>query len=199
MRTGARPPRAPGVNRALEIRCTRFLVLVVALQGLVTAPILAVTPALAGPASASPALAASASAAPANPGGPRTSLADVEDEVMCPICGTLLELSESPQAKRQRVFVDRLIAEGRTKEQIKEALVEQYGPQVLALPEGSGFNLSAYLVPAIAFLVAAAALAVGVTRWRRNARPPQSKTPPAAPPEGDAAERLDADIARYDL
>ena len=43
-------------------------------------------------------------AAPA-PAAPQTSIADVEDEVMCPICGTLLELAESPQAQRERAFI----------------------------------------------------------------------------------------------
>jgi cytochrome c-type biogenesis protein CcmH len=47
---------------------------------------------------------------------PRASLPDIEDEVMCPICGTLLELSEAPQAVRERVFIRRLIAEGQSKE-----------------------------------------------------------------------------------
>ncbi|MGZ5336216.1 MAG: cytochrome c-type biogenesis protein, partial [Solirubrobacterales bacterium] len=55
------------------------------------------------------------------------SLTDIEDEVMCPICGTLLELSEAPQAERQRDLIRRLIAQGRSKEEIKEALVAEYG------------------------------------------------------------------------
>lgn len=128
---------------------------------------------------------------------PRARLTDIEAEVMCPICGTLLELSESPQGKRERAFIARLIAAGETKSQIKDALVAQYGPAVLALPRGSGFDLSAYLAPAIALLVATAALALGLRRWRRNARPAGGK--PVAAPRGEAAERLDADIARYDL
>lgn len=129
----------------------------------------------------------------------QTRIADVEDEVMCPICGTLLELSESPQAQRERAFIARLIAAGRTKQQIKDALVAEYGPRVLAQPRASGFDLTAYLVPAIAFLVAAVALAVGVARWRRNAPPAGSQTPAATGPEGEAAKRLEADISRYDL
>ena len=51
---------------------------------------------------AAPAAAAAASC-------PKTSLADIEDEVMCPVCGTLLQLSDSPQADRERVFIRRLI------------------------------------------------------------------------------------------
>ena len=130
---------------------------------------------------------------------PQTSRVDIEDEVMCPICGTLLQLAESPQAQRQRVFVDRLVAEGRSKDEVKDALVAEYGQEVLALPDDSGFDLSAYLVPAIGFLVAALALAIGVGRWRRAGGPPDSGSPPAAPPQGEDAERLEADLARYDL
>jgi len=126
-------------------------------------------------------------------------LNDLEDEVMCPICGTLLQLAESPQAQRQRAFVRRQIAAGKSKEEIKRALVAQYGDEVLALPEGSGFQLSAYLVPAIAFLAAAVALAIGVGRWRRGSGPPDDGEPAPRAPHGEQAERLDADIARYDL
>ena len=131
---------------------------------------------------------------------PQTNISDIEDEVMCPICGTLLELAESPQAQRERILVKRLIAEGRSKEEIKDALVAEYGRDVLALPRGSGFDLTAYLVPAIAFLVAIVALALGVRRWRRAAKPPggDGESGPAGP-RGDDAERLEADLARYDL
>ena len=130
---------------------------------------------------------------------PRTNVNDVEGEVMCPICGTLLELAESPQAQRERVLVKRLIAAGKTKAEVKDALVAQYGPAVLALPGGSGFDLSAYLVPVIAFVVAAVALAFGVLRWRRAAKPPGPGGTAASGPQGEDAERLDADLARYDL
>ena len=42
---------------------------------------------------------------------PRTTLADVEDEVMCPVCGTPLGLaSEAPQAQRERAYIERMIA-----------------------------------------------------------------------------------------
>jgi len=137
---------------------------------------------------------------PAFAATPQTSISDVEDEVMCPICGTLLELSESPQAERERVYVKRLIAEGKSKAEIKDALVAEYGRQVLALPGGSGFDLSAYLVPAVAFALALAGLVVGVRRWRRAGDDADGPSPPpASGPRGEDAERLEADLARYDL
>jgi cytochrome c-type biogenesis protein CcmH len=146
------------------------------------------------------ALALLALASPVAAATPQTTINDVEDEVMCPICGTLLELAESPQAARERAFVKRLIAEGKSKAAVKDALVAQYGQAVLAVPSGSGFDLSAYLVPAIAFVLAAAGLAIGVRRWRNAGRtPPGSGRPPAGGPGGEDAERLQADLARYDL
>ncbi|HET8956183.1 MAG TPA: cytochrome c-type biogenesis protein CcmH [Solirubrobacterales bacterium] len=136
--------------------------------------------------------------APAALAGERASLTEIEKQVMCPVCGTLLQLAESPQAQRERVFIDRLIAEGKTEAEVKDALVAEYGDEVLALPPGSGFSLSAYLVPILAFLIAAAALAVGVLRWRR-AGGGDGPAPRPAGPSGEDSERLDADLARYDL
>jgi cytochrome c-type biogenesis protein CcmH len=131
---------------------------------------------------------------------PQTSVSEISSEVMCPVCGTLLELAESPQALRQKAFVARLVGEGRSKDEIKDALVAEYGTEVLALPQGSGFDLSAYLVPIFAFVLALIALSVGVVRWRRAGRRSERDGPPSpAGPNAEDAERLDADLARYDL
>jgi cytochrome c-type biogenesis protein CcmH/NrfF len=144
------------------------------------------------------ALAVLAVAAPSAAAAPRASLTEIEKQVMCPVCGTLLQLAESPQAQREKAFIERLIAEGKTEDQIKDALVAEYGDEVLALPQDSGFSLSAYVVPIVAFVVAAIALAFGVMRWRRASSSGRGQ-PAAAGPKGDDAERLDADLARYDL
>lgn len=138
---------------------------------------------------------ASAIASPA----PQTTVHDIEDEVMCPICGTLLELADSPQAKREKVYVAKLVAAGKTKAEIKDALVAQYGPPVLALPKASGFDLSAYLVPIIAIVIAMIVLIFSVARWRRDGQRPSPDEDAAPAPQGEDAERLDADLGRYDL
>lgn len=131
---------------------------------------------------------------------PQTSLSEISAEVMCPVCGTLLELAESPQAQREKAFVSRLVDEGKSKDQIKDALVAEYGTEVLALPQGSGFDLSAYLVPVVAFVVAVIALTIGILRWRRAGESRQREQPAAVVgPSAEDEERLDADLARYDL
>lgn len=121
---------------------------------------------------------------------PKASLSDIEDEVMCPTCGTALSLSESPLADRMRVFIQRQIDAGRSKEAIKDRLVEQFGPEVLATPPREGFSLTAYLVPLAAFTLAAVSMAFALTR--RRGRPPPSDTGPA----GEGFDDLvDADLA----
>ncbi|HEX5984469.1 MAG TPA: cytochrome c-type biogenesis protein CcmH [Solirubrobacterales bacterium] len=141
-----------------------------------------------------------AALAPAAVAAEDVTLAEIEREVMCPVCGTLLQLAEAPQAQRQKAFVSRLIEEGKSEQEIKDALVAEYGEEVLALPEGEGFNLSAYVVPIAAFVLAAIALAVAAVRWRRAGGGGGPDRPAAAGgPKGEDAERLDADLARYDL
>jgi cytochrome c-type biogenesis protein CcmH len=124
---------------------------------------------------------------------PRTNLPDVEDEVMCTICGTLLEESDSPQADSERELIRKLIAEGETKNQIKDALVAQYGPNVLATPSGHGFDLAAWIVPGLVIGLVFAGLCVGAYRLSR--RPSPAASPPLDP--SDAA-RLDADMSGQD-
>ena len=75
---------------------------------------------------------------------------------MCIVCGVPLELAtEAPQANRSASYIRSLIAEGLTKEEIKDRLVDQYGPEVLAIPGDDGFDLAAWIVPGAAIVVAA--------------------------------------------
>jgi cytochrome c-type biogenesis protein CcmH len=132
---------------------------------------------------------------------PKTTLGDVEDEVMCPVCGVPLELAtESPQANRERAFIQRQIAECRSKGEIKRALAAQFGDDVLSLPDDEGFDLAAYLVPAGAFALGLALVALAIRRWRRGGPPTPSARAAAGPaPDPRDAARLDEDLSRYDL
>jgi cytochrome c-type biogenesis protein CcmH len=129
---------------------------------------------------------------------PRTSLADIEDEVMCVACGIPLELAtDAPQAKREREFIVRLVDSCASKDQVKTALVAEFGDDVLAVPDDEGFDLAAYVVPVLAVLLGLGAVALAVIRWRRRrGTPAPAGGPPASAGED---ERLDADIKRYEL
>lgn len=136
-------------------------------------------------------------AAPALAAAPRASLVDIEDEVMCVTCKIPLNIAESPQATRERELIRRLIDRGLDKRQIKAALVAEYGNDVLALPDGDGFGVTAYAVP-IALLVALiAALALLVPRWRSRAPAGVDDAASETLSSADAL-RLDEELARYD-
>jgi cytochrome c-type biogenesis protein CcmH/NrfF len=125
---------------------------------------------------------------------PKTTLPDVEDEVMCVECRTALNVSTAPVADQERAFIRDRIAEGMTKEQIKAALVEEYGPDVLAEPPGDGFDLAAWLVPGALVVVAALGIALVARRWRRT---PEAETARAELDPADA-RRLDAELSAFD-
>jgi cytochrome c-type biogenesis protein CcmH len=123
------------------------------------------------------------------------TLPDVEDEVMCATCRVPLNVAESPQADRERDFIRALIAQGKSKDEIKQALVAQYGRDVLAMPR----NRAATLVP-VGVGVAIVALALLLLpRWRRRARTRASTPLPVGPSLSPAdAARLDEDLRRFD-
>jgi cytochrome c-type biogenesis protein CcmH len=128
---------------------------------------------------------------------PRATLPDIEDEVMCVECRTALNVSTAPVADQERAFIRARIAEGMSKEEIKAALVAEYGPDVLAEPDPEGFDLAAWLVPGALIALAALGVAVLARRWRRRSGgdPPAAAGPELEP--GDA-RRLDQELRAFD-
>jgi cytochrome c-type biogenesis protein CcmH/NrfF len=145
-------------------------------------------------------IAAPAAQAAATAPEPKTTLPDVADEVMCLVCGVLLdEAPDSPQAQQEVAFIRKRIAAGETKDQIKDDLVAEYGENVLAEPSTSGFDLMAWVIPAGAILLAGLAIAIGVGRWRRAGEALATLEREREPLDPADRERLDSDLARYDL
>jgi cytochrome c-type biogenesis protein CcmH len=127
--------------------------------------------------------------------------AQLEGEVMCPVCGTTLDQSDSPAAQQiKRVIRDR-IAAGDSDCRIKDRLVSSYGESILAAPRRSGFGLLAWWVPLGGILVAAAAVGYAAWRWSRR-REPEAAFDPSLNGHGaiDPAleRRLDEELARFD-
>jgi len=119
---------------------------------------------------------------------PRATLPDVEDEVMCTTCNVPLNIAESPQADRQRAFIRGLIDRGLDKQQIKAALVTEYGEDVLALPDSDGFGITAYAIPVGLVVILAGGLALLLPSWRRRS--------PAGIGDGDDRATLSDEDAR---
>jgi cytochrome c-type biogenesis protein CcmH len=122
------------------------------------------------------------------------SPSDLEAEFVCPTCKTTLDQSDSPIARRMKQVIRNSLAEGKTEAQIRDQLVAQFGPAVVAEPPKKGFDLLAWLVPL--GILAAGAVGVGAIAWgwRRS----RADEPPPAPLDPGLERRLDAELERFD-
>ena len=120
--------------------------------------------------------------------------AELEGEVMCPVCGTTLDQSDSPAAQQIKRVIARRIAAGDTKSEIKARLVTNYGDAILAAPPHHGFGLLAWWLPIAGIVAAAALVGFGAWRWSRARAP----APAAAPLDPALERRLDDELRRYE-
>jgi len=120
--------------------------------------------------------------------------ADLEAELVCPVCKTTVDQSTAPVAQRMKAFIRVRIAAGDSEQEIKDALVDQFGPGVLATPPKSGFGLVAWLLPLAALVVGAIVVGLLIRSWSRRRAPPEDDLP--LDPQ---LERLvDEELARFD-
>jgi len=131
---------------------------------------------------------------------PKVNYYDFQNEVMCVVCRVSLASASGPQADSERQTIRNLIAQGRTEDQIKTALVAAYGDRVLALPRDSGVNVLVYIVPIAVVVLGLTGVAIALPRWRRHSaeRAARPFAIGSADLSADDARRLDDDLARYD-
>ena len=132
--------------------------------------------------------AAGAAAAPPN-------AADLEAEIVCPVCETTLDQSNAPIAERMKAFIRVRIAAGDSEQEIKDALVAEFGTEVLAEPPGGGFGLLAWLLPVLGLAVGAVALALLVRSWSSRR---ERETVSEEPLDPQLERLVDEELARFD-
>ena len=130
----------------------------------------------------------------AAPAAATPSPSDLEAEFVCPTCKTTLDQSDSPIARRMKQMIRSSLAEGKTEKQIRDELVAQFGPAVVAEPPKKGFDLLAWLVPL--GILAAGAVGVGAVAWGWRRR--RADEPPPAPLDPALERRVDAELERFD-
>ncbi len=128
-------------------------------------------------------------AAAAAPGSRQDSILnartkEVASQLRCPVCqGLSLQDSPSDLARQMRALVHDQLAAGKSPDEVKQYFVSKYGEWILLQPQAHGFNLVAYLLPALVLLAGAALVWTAARRWVRSPEGPEG---PAEDPGRDA-------------
>ncbi len=93
---------------------------------------------------------------------------EIYRETRCPTCNTPLDVSNSPAARDIKDFIAARVAQGQSEDQILDALVAEFGREVLATPPKSGFDLVAWIVPILLVVVGLAAIPFITRAWARR-------------------------------
>jgi cytochrome c-type biogenesis protein CcmH len=108
-------------------------------------------------------------------------------ELMCPVCDAqTIDGSSAQIAIDMRMKVRELLNEGNTNAEVKDYFVFRYGEDILAAPEGSGFNLLAWIVPVVIVFGGIGIALVTIRNMRRSRVQLQPVT-----------ERQQADLSGY--
>jgi cytochrome c-type biogenesis protein CcmH len=116
----------------------------------------------------------------------------IDRMLMCPVCpGETIDQSQVELARQMRLRVREMLAQGASRQQVLDFFVSRYGVEILAAPPKSGFNLVAWVFPALAVPLA---LAGGLLALRAMRRRPALEL--ESVPRSDAG--LDPFLARVD-
>jgi cytochrome c-type biogenesis protein CcmH len=137
-------------------------------------------------------------AGPATASELKPTPAELESELVCPVCETTLDTSDAPAARRIKAYIRVRIAAGDTKSEIKAKLVDQFGPTVLAVPPRKGFDWLAWLLPIGGLAVGAEVVGALAWHWSRSRDDDPPSPDGLEPLDPELERRLDAELANFE-
>jgi len=79
----------------------------------------------------------------------------IDRMLMCPVCpAETIDQAQVEISRQMKQVVRQMLSQGSTRDEILDFFVGNYGPDILAAPPKSGFNLLAWVVPATAVVAA---------------------------------------------
>ena len=124
------------------------------------------------------------------------SVNDVARDVRCPTCNTPLDVSNAPIAIRMKQYIQTRIVAGVTdKETIINELEAEFGPEIRTVPPKSGFDLIAWIVPALVVLLGLVMIPIVTRLWARRGR---EHGPGSTPPTPEETSRLQEELDRLE-
>jgi cytochrome c-type biogenesis protein CcmH len=140
--------------------------------------------------------------APADPQALEQEAKQIEAMLIAPCCWSQqVSLHQSAVVDEIKANIRRMLAENKTRQQILDAYVAEYGDRILAEPPARGFSAALYVLPWV-FLAGSIGLVVLVVRRLRapGGRGPASPAAArAASAESEAeTDRLDEELRNLD-
>ncbi len=123
----------------------------------------------------------------------------IEAMLVAPCCWTQqVSLHQSPAATEIKQEIRASLTAGRTRQQILDAYVAEYGPAILIEPPARGFGASLYVLPVVALIASGLVVGFVVRRFAKRGASSRSGAEPPAAPDAAMAERLDDELRDLD-
>lgn len=108
--------------------------------------------------------------------------AEIESMLKCPVCRSQsVRTSRSFMAEDMSRRIRQMVAEGKSKDEIREYFVARYGDYIVLAPRKEGFTWTVWLLPFALVLGGVVTIVTVARRW--HGRPPPA--PPAASSTAD--------------
>jgi len=142
-------------------------------------------------------------AAPPDPQALELEARQIEAMLIAPCCWTQqVSLHQSAAADDIKANIRKMLGQNKTRQQIIDAYVAEYGDRILAEPPARGFSAALYVLPWL-FLAGSIGVVVVVIRHLRApvapaAAPSAARATTSADESEDETERLDDELRNLD-
>ncbi|MBE9503224.1 MAG: cytochrome c-type biogenesis protein CcmH [Proteobacteria bacterium] len=127
----------------------------------------------------------------------------IETELIAPCCMVQqVSVHSSPIANEMKVDIRKMLAVGKTRQEILDHYIEKYGLEILSSPPQTGFNRLSVWIPVISLLFGFVVIAVIIKIWV-GSRPKYLKGASAAGPADDdideeTSKRIERELKEID-
>lgn len=103
---------------------------------------------------------------------------EIQNSLICPACfsdGMTVAACNDSTAQQIKADITKQLAEGKTKDQILEGYVKQYGEKILTNPPKKGFNIMAWVIPFIGIFLGGVLIYIGLSQWVKKPKKVKEK------------------------
>ncbi|RMH71251.1 MAG: cytochrome c-type biogenesis protein CcmH [Gemmatimonadetes bacterium] len=121
--------------------------------------------------------------------------AEAQQELLAPCCWrSPIADHESDIAMTMRREVNQMAEEGKSKDEIVDFYIAEYGSQILSIPTREGFNMVAWIMPVIMLVLGVIMVILILLYWRRQTTAATSAMPVVESISSEMDERIEQEL-----